>query len=116
MPFALSVAYNIAADYRQPLTVFDADGGVFGCVKYQFVGERTSDPQNRLTVDGFDLVNLRAGWDCDAFSVYAFASNVLDNTYVETAFLFGNAPDGSNVSAGIPGQPRQYGLGARVRF
>lgn len=116
VPFAPSVAYNIAADYRQPVTVFGKGGGVFGRVEYQFTGERTSDPQNRLTVDGFDLLNLRAGWDCDAFSVYAFASNVLDNTYVETAFLFGNAPDGANVSAGIPGQPRRYGLGAKIRF
>ena len=116
VPFAPSVAYNVAADYFHPLALFGTDGRAFGRIEYQYVGSRTSDPQNRLTLDGFHLVNLRLGWDSDRLSVYAFVENLFKETYLETAFLFGAAPDGSPVSLGIPGQPRRYGIGARVRF
>jgi len=116
VPFTPSAAYNLSADYSQPLALFGAAGSAFTRIDYQFVGERTSDPQNRLTLDSFDLVNLRVGWDSDRLSVYAFADNVFEEEYVETSFLFGVAPDGSNVSFGIPGQPRRYGVGTRIRF
>ena len=116
LPFSPSVAYNIAATYEQPLTLFAIDGEAFGRFEYQFVGERTIDPQNRLDLDKFDVVNLRAGWDAENFSIYAFAENLLDDTDVETSFLVGATPNGSPVSLGVPTQPRRFGVGVTLRF
>lgn len=116
IPFAPSLAFNLAAEYERPLAVLGRTGDVFARVEYQYVGARTTDPQNSFDLDSFDLVNLRAGWDSEQLSVYAFVSNLTDNTYAETAFLFGPAADGGRVSVGIPGQPRRFGVGARLRF
>lgn len=117
VPFAPSVAFNLAGQYEYPVELMGWKGAVFGRVEYQYVGSRTVDPQNSFDLDSFDLVNLRAGWDTGIFSVYAFVNNLFDNTYAETAFLFGESPvTGNRVSFGIPGQPRIYGFGARVRF
>ena len=116
LPFSPSVAYNIAATYEQPLTLFAVDGDFFGRVDYQFVGERTIDPQNRVDLSANEVVNLRAGWDTDRFSVYAFAENLLDETFVETAFVSGETPGGAPVALGVPSQPRRFGVGVSIRF
>ncbi len=116
VPFAPSFAFNLGGQYQHPLSFFGMDGNAFGRIEYQYVGERTSDPQNRLDVDSFDLVNIRGGLDFENLSIYTFATNLLKEDYAETAFLFGSSPGGSNVSLGIPGQPRRFGGGARIRF
>ena len=117
VPFAPSVAFNLAGQYEYPVELLGIKGSVFGRTEYQFVGSRTVDPQNSFDLGAFDLVNLRAGWDTEAFSLYAFVNNLFDNTYAETAFLFGDSPiTGNRVSFGIPGQPRLYGFGAKFRF
>ena len=116
LPFAPSVAFNIAAEYERMLQVFGWDGMAFGRVGYQYVGSRTVDPQNTFDLPAFDLVNLSVGWNSDSFSVYGFGKNVFDESYAETAFFVGNAPNGGRVSFGIPGLPRQFGIGAKLRF
>ena len=116
LPFAPSVAFNVAAEYERALQVLGWDGLAFGRIGYEYVGSRTVDPQNTFDLPAFDLVNLSVGWNSDSFSVYGFARNVLDESYAETAFLAGNGPNGDRVSFGIPGLPRQFGIGATIRF
>ena len=116
LPFAPAVAFNIAAEYEHPLQVFDWDGMAFGRVGYEYVGSRAVDPQNTFDLPAFDLVNLSVGWNSDSFSIYGFARNLLDENYAETAFFVGNAPNGDRVSFGIPGLPRQFGVGTTIRF
>lgn len=116
VPFTPSFAANLALDYRQPLSLLGIQGELYSRVEYNFVDDRTSDPQNRLTMDSFELFNLRLGWQYDQVSIYTFANNLLGQEYVEAAFLFGQAPDGSNVSIGIPAQPRRYGIGIKFRY
>ncbi len=116
VPFAPSTSFNLAAEYEHPLAVLGIDGGLFGRAEYQYVGSRTADPQNSLDLDSFDVVNLRAGWDSERFSVYGFVTNLLDENYAETRFRFGSTPGGDPVSVGTPGLPRQFGIGAKIRF
>lgn len=116
VPFAPSLAFDLALQYEHPVKALGQDGSVFGRVEYQYVGSRTVDPQNTFDLDSFDLVNLRLGWDAASLSVYGFVDNLLDKTYAETAFFFGNGATGGRVSLGIPGQPRRFGVGATVRF
>ncbi len=116
VPFAPSLAFNLAAEYEQPLTVFGQFGDVFTRVEYRYVGARTVDPQNSFDLSSFDLINLRVGWDSERMSIYGFVTNLTDNTYAETAFAFGTGPNGERVSVGIPGQPRRFGVGASLRL
>ena len=116
VPFAPSLAFDLALEYAHPVEILGQDSSLFGRVEYQYVGSRTVDPQNTFDLDSFDLVNLRLGWNAVGLSVYGFVDNLLDKNYAETAFFFGNAPSGGRVSLGIPGQPRRFGVGATVRF
>ena len=117
VPFAPPVAFNLAGQYEYPVELLGLNGSVFGRAEYQYVGSRFVDPENSFDLGAFDLVNLRAGWDTEAFSIYAFVNNLFDQTYAETAFLVGDSPfTGQRVALGIPGQPRTYGFGARFRF
>ena len=117
VPFAPSIAFNLASEYEHPLDLFGLEGAVFGRLEYQYVGSRAINPQNDFDLEPFDLINLRAGWDSGSVSVYAFVDNLLDETYAETALIVGESPfTGERVSLGIPGQPRLYGIGAKIRF
>lgn len=116
VPFAPKVTFNLAAQYTQPVALFGLAGDMYGRVEYQYVGSRTVDPQNSFDLGSFDIVNIRAGWNSDNFSIYGFVTNVFDETYAETAFLFGQTPSGDNASLAIPGQPRRFGVGTKIRF
>ncbi|MEM1044996.1 MAG: TonB-dependent receptor [Pseudomonadota bacterium] len=117
VPFAPQVTFNIAGQYDHSVKLMGTDGKVYGRVEYQYVGSRTVDPQNSFDLESHDLVNLRAGWKTDNISVHAFVTNLFDESYAETAFLFGNSVvTGNRVSLANPGQPRLFGVGAKVRF
>ena len=116
VPFAPSITFNVAGQYDYPFDILGHEGGLFGRAEYQFVGSRTVDPANSLTLESYDLVNLRVGWDSDRVSVYGFVDNLLDETYAESAFSFGTSPAGDAVHAAIPSQPRRFGVGVRLRF
>lgn len=116
VPFAPDVTFNLTGEYRHPLSVLAMEGEAYGRVEYQYVGKRTVDPQNSFNLQPFDLLNFRAGWTSENVTVYGFVTNALDRTYGATAFLFGASPAGARVSAGVAGQPRRWGVGARIRF
>ena len=115
-PFAPALSFNLAAQYEHPIEIFGEEGAAFGRIDYQYVGARTVDPENSLDLDPFDIVSLRAGWDSETVSVYGFVDNLLDETYAETAFVFGRDPAGNVVAAGVPGLPRRFGFGLTLRF
>ncbi|WP_422368588.1 TonB-dependent receptor [Pelagibius sp.] len=116
IPFAPEVSFDLAAQYERPLDLFSFEGDVFGRAEYQYVGTRTVDPQNRFDLGAFDIVNLRAGWGSERVSIYGFVTNLFDEEYAETAFSFGASLAGERVSVGVPGQPRRFGIGAKIRF
>ena len=116
VPFAPSLSFDLALEYEHPVEVLGQDGSLFGRVEYQYVGSRTTDPENTFDLGAFDLVNLRLGWNALGLSVYGFVDNLLDRNYAEAAFFFGTTATGQRVSLGVPGQPRRFGVGATVRF
>ncbi|MEM1428319.1 MAG: TonB-dependent receptor [Pseudomonadota bacterium] len=116
VPFAPDVTFSIAAEYRDDLTLFGRDGTFSARAEYSYVGERAADPQNNFTFDSYEVVDLRVGWQGGALEVYAFVENAFDEDYAESGFLFGQTPTGGLASIGIPGAPRQVGVGLNVRF
>ena len=115
-PFAPAVSFSLATQYEHPLDLFGMEGDAFGRVDYAYVGSRTVDPQNTFDLDSYDLVSLRAGWDSERVSIYGFVDNVFDEVYAESTLVGGVSPQGTNVSFAVPGQPRRFGVGARIRF
>ena len=116
VPFAPSLSFDLALEYEHPVEVLGQDGSLFGRVEYQYVGARTTDPENTFDLGAFDLVNLRLGWNALGLSVYGFVDNLLDRNSAEAAFFFDTTATGQRVSLGVPGQPRRFGVGATVRF
>ena len=116
LPSTPSVSFNLGAEYLHPVSAFGADGDLFGRIDYAYIGSRTIDPQNTFDVDHYDIVNLRLGWDSDRVSVYGFVENVFDEVYQEAVLLGSFTPEGTPASFAIPGQPRRFGVGVRIRF
>src|SRR4029434_8793171 len=65
-----------------------------------------------LIVDGYGLVNLRAGfrWS-EGWSLFVWSRNLLDKQYYE---LLSAQPGNSGLYVGLPGDPRTVGVTLRT--
>ena len=65
-----------------------------------------------MMVDGYGLVNLRAGyrWN-DGWSLFVWSRNLFDEQYFE--FLSAQ-PGNSGLIVGLPGEPRTVGVTLRM--
>ena len=116
VPYAPGLTASLAAQYEHPLEIGKVAGNLFGRVEYQYVGSRQIDPANSYALDPYSVVNLRAGFMANSFDVYAYAQNLFNAEYVQSAFRAGNNPTGQIVVGGVPGLPLILGVGARMRF
>lgn len=116
VPNAANITLSLGADYTLPLAPFGLNADLTFGAEYQYVGERAADIGNTRTLESFDVVNLRLRLDGDGYEIYAFADNLLDEVYATGAFPFGTTPGGAPVSTGGVGQPRLFGVGAKLEF
>jgi len=116
LPLAPNVSFALGAEYSTDLTLFGQTGLITARANYSFVGDRQLDPQNRVVLDSFGVLDLRVGWQSGGTEIYAFVDNVFDETYAESGFFVGNTPTGGTVTAATPGDPRRIGIGANFRF
>lgn len=116
VPYAPVFTASLAADYRRELDLAGLSGSGFVRAEYLYTGSRQIDPANSRKLDGYGLVNLRAGWQKGNIDIYASVENLFDKRYVSSAFQAGTSTTGSAVFAGIPGEGRTFTLGARVKF
>jgi iron complex outermembrane recepter protein len=73
----------------------------------------TKDTLNALPViDGYDVANLRAGYDADRWSIGFFCNNLGDKEY----FTYGNDQLGDGVVFGALGRKRHVGVSFQYRF
>ena len=49
-------------------------------------------PPNDARADAYALTNLKAGYEAERWSVYAWGRNVFDEDYAVRGFFFGNEP------------------------
>lgn len=87
--------------------------GLFTTASFSYIGSSESgaenDPRLRQTIRR--LVNAKAGWQNDYFSVYVFGTNLLDDEYLMLRF-----ESSTGVQGAIVGQPRVVGIGVEARF
>ena len=74
-------ALTFGGEYNKPATVFGQAGEFFGAVDTSYRSEFSSSPSasRYMVVDGYGLINARAGfrWS-DGWSVFLWSRNLLD--------------------------------------
>ena len=96
--------------------MFSRAGEFFGAVDTSYRSEFSSSPSasRYMVVDGYGLINARAGfrWS-DGWSVFLWSRNLLDKNHFE--FLTAQ-PGNSGLYVGLPGDPRTIGLTVRMNL
>ena len=102
--------YSLAATWRHPAGwMLRADLGA----QAAFYFDAGHDERSRA----YEVLNLRAGYERERWSVHAWLRNALDEEYAVRGFYFGNEPPDFPERLYLRlGDPRQAGLTARVRF
>ncbi len=109
-------ALTFGGEYNHPATVLSQAGELFGALDTSYRSEFSSSPSasRYMMVDGYGLINLRAGfrWN-QGWSVFFWSRNLLDKQYFE--FLTAQ-PGNSGLIVGLPGDPRTIGLTVRMNL
>lgn len=107
-PLTPRYTYNLAAQYRHPLT---GSIDIFGRVDVNGVGKSYWNDANTLKQDPYELVNARLGFETDHFEVYLWAKNIFDAEYEAIAFEFPGFPPLAQA-----GDPQIFGITLTGRF
>jgi iron complex outermembrane receptor protein len=111
---APSYQYNIGTQYRN-------QSGFFARIDVTGVDAFYFDNVHDFKSDNYTLTNARIGYEIDNWEVYLWGKNIFDEEYATRGFFFANDPAygfGAEPSKEFErlGDPRQFGLTARMRF
>lgn len=109
-------AASLGGEYTQPGAFGGRSGEYFAAADVSYRSEFSSSPTESrfLNIDGYSLLNLRAGFRGDnGWDLFAWGRNVLDEEYFEILSQGGSS---SGYYAGLPGEPRTYGVTLRGSF
>jgi iron complex outermembrane receptor protein len=103
---------NLNIGWQHPLGTFASLGETTlnTSLNYRLVGERAADPQNHFNLDNYEKLDLRAGLESRFGEVYAFADNLLNQTYDTYGFY------SDPVAYGAPARRRTLGVGYTYPF
>jgi iron complex outermembrane recepter protein len=103
---------NFNASWKHPLGSVASlgDTTLNTSLNYHLVGERAADPQNHFNLDNYEKLDLRAGLESRFGEVYAFADNLLNQTYDTYGFY------SDPVAYGAPARRRTLGVGYTYQF
>jgi iron complex outermembrane receptor protein len=89
-------------------------GGFYAGPTFDFVGERYVDFANSYTVDGYELMGLRAGFSGRRWELFGEVRNLFDTDYIATVSVLNVAP--ANARVLNPGAPVSAYAGLRFSF
>lgn len=92
---------------------YNGDSGLFARVSGTVVGPYYLNNDNTTKQDSFFLLDAKVGWEFEYFSIYGFAENLLDETYLTRSFG-GTLPGQDDV--GRQGAPRTFGVMFAAQF
>lgn len=104
LPYAPQYTYNLGIQYRS------AKGG-FCRVDFLGTDQYFGDIANTSCQDAYETVNLRLGYETEAFDVYLFADNLFNEEYLTYVAPFDKVSD-----VGLDGAPRTVGATVVYRF
>ena len=109
-------AGSIGGEYHTPGALLGRQGEYFAAVDVSYRSEFSSSPveSQYLNIDGYSLVNGRVGFRGDSgWDFFVWGKNLLDEEYFEILSPGGSS---SGYYAGLPGDPRTYGVTLRGNF
>jgi len=107
-------AVSYGAEFSHPARLLSRAGEAFAGfdASYRSSFSSSASYSRYLIVDGYSLVNARAGFRwTDSWTISVWARNLLDRNYFE---LLSAAPGNTGLYVGQPGDPRTFGVTARV--
>ena len=103
--------YNLAAQYRFRSGIY-LRGEVSGVGKFYF----TRDNTERMSQNGYQLVNARIGYETERFDVYVYGKNLLDEYYFTQLNDLTSYRVPGVSEAGCLGDPMTFGVMVKYRF
>lgn len=103
LPNVPKYTYNLGIQYRH-------SNGLLGRVDYLGTGSFYGDTKNKLKIGGYELVNLRLGYEGDHFDIIFWCKNVFDKRYETMKVEW--APN----TITIDGDPRMFGATVTYRL
>ncbi|WP_250885575.1 TonB-dependent receptor [Shewanella jiangmenensis] len=94
------------------------DAGFFANVNANGKSEFYYSDSNDSVSDDYSVLNARAGYEADSWSVYLWGRNLLDERYGVRGFYFGNEPDNGWADKQYIrfGDPRMVGVTLDIRL
>lgn len=111
-PLVSDHTVNVSLNYRKPVGGAMSGGEVFARMDYQRTGETWWDPNNLSSRSPINVVDLRAGYEKEDWSISLWMKNATDEKY-NTEFSPGPAPGYNFLWKALP---RQYGVDFMKRF
>jgi iron complex outermembrane recepter protein len=116
LPGISKLAFSYGLEYSLPTQLFGQAGGAYFGFDGSYRSKFSSNPSRSLYTDigAYAIANFRAGFRTDSgWDVYGWVHNAFDREY----FDFLTTQSGSTgLVIGQPGDPRTYGLTARLSF
>jgi len=104
LPFAPEYTYHAGAQYRQ-------ESGVYGRFDMTGVSAYYSDSANKCECDGYQVYNMRLGYEAERYDVVLWCKNLFDREYIVDKRDWG-----AGTEAVMDGAPRSIGLDLAMRF
>jgi len=114
MPGISRWAFSVGGEFAEPRRVLGRQGEFFGVVdaSYRSSFSSSATASKYLWVDGYSLLNVRAGFRwADGWSVSLWSRNLLNQEYYE---LMTAAPGNTGLYVGQPGDARTFGVTLRM--
>lgn len=116
MPGVSKLTLSFGGEGNVPVTVFSHRGELYAGIdgSYRSAFSSNPSPSAYTWVSGYALTNLRAGFRADTgFDIYGWVRNAFDVGYFQQLAV---APGNAGLIVGQLGDPRTYGVTARVVF
>lgn len=116
LPGISKYAGSIGAEYSHKGQLIGLGGNYFvgADLFYRSKFSSSPSPSQYLNIDGYSLLNARAGFRAsNGISIYAWGRNIANKNYYEQLLA---APGSAGQYAGIVGDPRTYGVTLRFVF
>lgn len=109
-------AFSYGFEANRPVSVFGQDGQLYFGYDGSYRSGFSSNPTPSIytNVDGYALSNLRAGFRSEGgLDIYGWVRNAFAANYFEQLFV---GPGNTGLIAGLPGDPRTWGVTVRKAF
>jgi len=116
LPGVSKWSFSFGAEVNNPVTLLGQEGEVYFGYDGSYRSNFSSNPSPSAYtwIDGYSLSNFRLGFRAESgFDIYGWVRNAFDENYFDQLFV---GPGNTGLIAGLPGDPRTWGMTVRYSF